>query len=197
MLVTPTQDTSPSYGALLFSDDFGDPALWMLGRNQTGSMAMGVNELTLAVSQARGYLYSLRSEPTLSDFYLEITASPSLCRGEDEYGILLRVSPSLEFYRFGMLCNGQARLDRYYSGVASSPQPPAPNAAVPPGAPSQSRLAVWVRGKELRFYANNTFLFSVRDPTLVSGALGVFARAAGDTMVTVNFSDLQVYEAGP
>ncbi|MEW5869291.1 MAG: hypothetical protein AB1894_08455 [Chloroflexota bacterium] len=195
--ITPTLDLSPRYGALLLADDFGETSEWSAGRSPAGSMTFGQGELTLAVSQGRGYLSSLRHGTSLGDFYLEINASPGICRAADEYGLLLRVASVQDFFRFALLCNGQARLDRILGGQASSPVPPKPNAAVPPGAPSTSRLAVWASGKEMRFYANGQYLFSVRDGTLLSGGLGVFARAAGDGAVTINFSDLAVYQIAP
>jgi hypothetical protein len=193
--VTPTLDTRPGYGALTFSDDFIKPELWTLGRTGAGSAALGVSELSLVVNQPRGYLFSLRQETALSDFYLEITASPSICRGADEYGLLLRLVSLQDFYRFGLNCRGEARLDRLIGGEASSPYPPELSGAVPPGAPSTSRLGVWALGKELRFYANGQYLFSVSDPVLRVGGLGVYARANGEDSVTVNFSDLDVYQA--
>jgi hypothetical protein len=197
MALTPTQDMSPHPGALIFSDDFSDPENWALGRTPDGNIALGVGELTLAVSRARGQLFSLRQDTDLEDFYAELTASPSICRGADEYGLMIRVSPSLEFFRFALTCDGRARLDRYYGGTASSPHPPDYFGVVPPGAPSRSRLAVWALGREMRFYANGEFLFSVRDASLRNGTLGLYARAAGEEMMTVNFSELAVYEALP
>ena len=192
--VTPTVYIEPVYGSLILADDFSDPTLWTLGRTSMGNLALGENELTLVVTQPEGYLFSLRKDTILRDFYLEITASPSICRGEDEYGLLLRVSPSLDLYRFSLSCNGQARVDRLLAGQASSPQPPTWSWAIPPGAPSTSRLAVWAAGKEMRFYANDTYLFTVQDPVLRSGGFGVFTRAAGEDSVTVNFSKLEIYE---
>jgi hypothetical protein len=195
-VVTPTLDLRPQAGGeLLLSDDFSDPSAWTLSQTRAASAALGVNELTLALHQPGGYLYSLRSEPLLGDFYLEITASPNLCKDEDEYGLLLRVSPSLDFYRFSLSCAGQARVDKYFNGTASSPQPPVYSGAVPPGAPSASRLAVLAQGRELQFFANDEYLFTVSDPSLVSGSLGVFVRSAGDNDLTVSFSDLVVREA--
>ena len=191
--LTPTLDTRPQYGTLILADDFSNPGPWTLSRTTTGSLAITMNELTVAVAQPGGYLFSLRQQPDFTDFYAEITASPSLCRGPDEYGMLLRYSPSKEFYRFSLSCDGQVRLDRFYKGVASSPQPWMLSGAVPPGAPSSSRIAVLAVGKEMRFYVNDQFVFSVNDPTIPAGNLGVFARSAGDTVVTVNFSDLKVY----
>lgn len=193
-VVTPTLDLRPQFGEMLFADDFTQAGAWTLGKSPTGSAALGKSELTLAISQPGGYLHSLNMETTLGDFYAEITASPSICRGEDEYGLLLRVSPSEDFYRFSVTCNGQARLDKFYNGRASSPQPLTMSGSIPPGAPSSSRLAVWAVGREMRFYANGEFLFTLNDPSLPSGGLGVFARSAEDTAVTVNFTDLQVYQ---
>lgn len=190
--VTPTQDMRPPMGDILLEDDFSQETGWTLAKTSISSIAIGVNELTLALHQPGGYLYSLRQDTYLDDFYLEITASPNLCRGLDEYGLLLRVSPSLEFYRFSLTCDGQARLDKFYNGAATSPQPLTPSGAIPPGAPSSSRLGVWAKGREMRFYANAEFLFSVSDPSLRGGSLGVFIRSNGDNDLTVNFSDLIV-----
>jgi hypothetical protein len=182
---------------LIFSDDFSRLDQWSIGKVPAGRIAQGKNELTLAVTQPKGYLYSLRQGTKLDDFYVELTASPSICRGADEYGLLVRVSPNIEFFRFALTCNGKARLDRFLNMQASSPQPARPNAAVPPGAPSSSRLAVWAVGNELRFFVNGVFLFAARDPGLLSGTIGVFVRAGSQEPVTVNFSDLKVYEGLP
>ena len=159
-------------------------------------MAVAINELTIAIAEEneRAYLFSVREQPAFSDFYLEITASPTLCRGKDEYGLLLRVSPDLAYYRLSLACDGSIRLDRLVEGHVSSPQPWVYSGAVPPGAPSTVRIGVWAYGKELRFFVNDYYQFTVRDPLLYSGGIGVFARSASDMAVTVNFSSLEVYE---
>lgn len=196
-VITPTLDVRPQIGEIVLHDDFTNPAPWQLGQTSTTSIALGEEEITLALNQPGGYLYTLRNEPLLRDFHAEITASPSLCRGEDEYGLLLRVSPSLDFYRFSLTCNGQTRLDKYFQGKASSPQPLMMSGAIPPGAPSQSRLAVWLNGKEMMFFANDEHLFTINDPSLTQGTLGLFVRSRGDNALTVSFSDLIIFESQP
>lgn len=196
-VVTPTLEVEVARGELLFSDDFSEPELWSLGRNSAGSAAISKNRLTLAVSEEEGYLYSLRQQPELTNFYAEITASANLCLGGDEYGLLVRATGSSEFYRFSVTCDGQVRLDRYTGGRASSPYEPSPGQGVPPGAPSTLRMGVLAAGKELQFFINDEHQFTVQDPAIESGHLGVFARAAGDTPVTINFTDLSVYRPAP
>jgi len=48
-------------------------------------------------------------------------------------------------------------------------------------------------GGELRIFVNDVYQFSARDPVFESGQVGIFARAAGDSPLTVNFSALSVY----
>ncbi|HEX9617035.1 MAG TPA: hypothetical protein VGA03_06430 [Anaerolineales bacterium] len=192
--VTPTPDYRPGLGEILLTDDFSSGEAWSLGRTSAGGAALGKNELTIALSEPGAYVASLREAPVLRDFYLEITASPSLCRSADEYGLLLRASSLRDFYRFSLSCDGQVRLDRLVNGTASSPQPWTLSGAFPPGAPSISRLAIWAKEKEMRFFVNEEYQFTVSDPMLPSGSIGVFARSAGDNAVTINFSELIIRE---
>lgn len=196
--ITPTPELRPGIGEIVLEDDFSTAAAWSLAKSEEGSVALSKNELTIAIPpiQSKVYIFSLRREPTLGDFYAEITASPSLCRGSDEYGLLLRVASTQDYYRFSLSCSGEARLDRVSKGQASSPQPWTISGAIPPGAPSVSRLAVWAVGNEMRFFVNDEYLFTVSDPLLPSGSLGIFARSTSNEAVTVNFSDLVVREVG-
>jgi len=184
----------PQLGEVLFEDDFTDPKAWQLGQTSTGSIAFGTNELTIAIGEMNATLTSLREVPTFSDFYLEITAAPSMCRELDEYGMLFRVTSASDFYRFSLSCNGQVRLDRLIGGDASSPQPWMMSGAVPPGAPSSSRIGIAANGSKMDFFVNGQYQFSIKDPQLTSGGLGVFARSTNKMAVTVNFSNLVVYQ---
>jgi hypothetical protein len=189
-------DVGARTGALLFEDTFDDASQWELARTDTHSAAINKNELTLAVSQPGGYVSSLRQDTDLDDYYAELTTSTSLCRGGDEYGLLLRVSDSGDFYRFSLTCNGYVRVDKYYNGRASSPLPLTQHGSVPPAAPSSTRLGVLAQGQDLEFFINGEWVYTLRDLSLPSGGLGVFIRSNGENAVTVNFSDLKVYGAG-
>jgi hypothetical protein len=193
-VITPTADMRPKTGKILLEDDFTDSTAWTLDLSDLGSVALGVYELTIAIGEANAYLYSLREAPIFTDFYLEVTAEPNLCRNLDEYGVLIRVSPKTDYYRFSLSCNGQVRLDRVIGGQASSPQPWMMSGSVPPGAPSSSRIGISAQGSQMDFFVNGQYQFTIHDPMLTSGGVGVFARSTNNMAVTVNFSDLIVYE---
>lgn len=190
--IKPTEDYKTDLGEIIFSDYFSSAEDWQLSKTGAGSVALGKNELTIAIHEPQAYLSSERDQPVLSDFYAEIKANPTLCRGQDEYGMLFRVASSSDFYRFSLSCDGQVRVDRVIGGAASSPQPWTFSGVVPPGAPSISQIGVWASNEEMRFFVNDAYQFSINDPMLASGRLGVFARSAGELAVTVNFSDLVV-----
>jgi hypothetical protein len=190
--ITPTLDYRPNLGAVILQDDFSNPGSWTLGHTSSGNIALGLNELTIAIAEPKAYDYSVRQEPVFNDFYLEITASPMLCQGEDQYGILIRMTSPGDFYRYSLSCDGQVRLDRVVQGAASSPQPWMSSGSVPPGAPITARLGIWAQGDQFRFFINDQFQFEIKDPLLRSGNIGLFARSMGETAVTVNFSELVV-----
>jgi hypothetical protein len=185
----------PIIGDILFEDDFSSKEGWSVAQTEAGSIAYGKDELTIAIGETNTYLISMREGPTFTNFYLEVTASPSLCRGLDEYGVLFRVSPSEAYYRYTLSCNGQVRLDRVSGGGLYASQPWMLSGAVPPGAPSSVRLGVSAIGNELRFFINNQYQFTVKDPVLPSGGLGLYARSTNQQAVTINFSNLVVYQA--
>jgi hypothetical protein len=193
-VVTPTEVLKPEIGDIIFSDDFSSGDRWGLGISESGSAALGINELTIAISNPGTYIFTIRDEPLLRNFYAEITASPTLCRNLDEYGLLFRWGSMGDFYRYSLSCDGQVRLDRLAGGTAASPKPWMMTGVIPPGAPKSTRMAVWVKENEMRFFVDNIHQFTLSDPMLLSGLIGVFARSAGDNAVTVNFSDLVVYE---
>lgn len=191
---TLTPDLRPNRGEELLRDDFSSGEDWSLTSSNTASVAIANNHITLALNQSKSFLLTTRQQPVLGDFYAEISASPNLCSGADEYGLLVRVSPGLEYFRFSLSCDGRARADRVYRGTVASIVPWTLNGAIPASAPSSSRLAVWAKGEELRFFINDLYLFSVRDTTFYTGTIGLFVRTAGETAVSVNFADLIVYQ---
>jgi hypothetical protein len=187
---TGTPEMNPGVGRAILEDDFSDEDVWDIATSDNGSATVNRNRLTLAV-QPGYYLASMRREFPLSDFYAEITSRPSLCRGEDNYGLVVRGVGS-SFYRFVLACNGQIRAERITGGTRLPLQEPVPSGDAP-GAPGEVRMGIWAVGPEMRLFLNGRYQFTVVDPSFPSGALGVFVRSTGETPVTVTISDLAVY----
>ena len=187
---TATPEMRPGLGDTTLSDSFTDDSLWDTAASDQGSSSVEENRLTLAV-QPKIYLISLRHDLSMDNFYAEITAQPNLCRGEDSYGLLIRAH-AVAYYRFSLTCNGMVSAERIRFNNIQQLHEPIASGDAPIGPPDEVRIGVWVVGTEMRLFLNGHYQFTVQDASYASGSLGVFARSAGDTPVTVNFSDLMI-----
>lgn len=186
----PTPEMRPGLGTTRLSDDFSDSSLWDIATSDQASAEINNNQITLAV-QSDVYMTSLRRELFMDDYYAEITARPSLCRGDDSYGLLVRANGGT-YYRFALACNGTVHADRLNNGKRLNLQKPLASGDVPPGAPGEVRIGVWAVGPQLRLFLNGRYQFSISDPSFRNGTLGVFVNSAGNTAAVISFSDLVV-----
>jgi len=192
-IIIPTPDQRPGIGPALLHDDFTDAAIWPTSRNENGSLAYGKSEFTIAIANPGSSLSSIRPQPLLENYYLEVTATASLCQQEDSYGLILRATADV-FYRWVITCSGMSRLERVKSGRYTIIQDWVPSGQIPIGFPAVLKLGVWAQGQEMRFFVGDVYQFSITDPTPVSGQVGLFARSQGTTAVTICFSDLTIYQ---
>lgn len=188
----PTQEFRPGLGEVILEDDFSDPSGWRSGTFDSGRITFGSADLTLAVSAPQGSLVSLRQGQIAADSYLEITADPALCKGDDAFGLLLRASGDREGYRLLATCMGKLRMERLRPSETALMQDWTASGELPKGGMLPVKLGVWAVGTEMRIFVNDVYQFSVRDPLYPAGQVGVFARSAGSNPLTVSFSDLSV-----
>ncbi len=190
----PTSDMRPGLGKVIYEDDFSDHSRWATAMTYNGSIAYGVNEITLAISKPQRTLQTQPQNLQLDNFYLEITANPSLCSENDVYGILFRVNSPYDYYRLLFSCAGKVRIERVQRGTTNPLQDWVYAGKIPPGAPLMVNLGLWVSGSSIRLFAEDFFLFEVEDNSFTSGGIGLYARSGGTTPLTVSFRSLSVYE---
>jgi hypothetical protein len=190
--IPPTPDLRPGLGDVIFTDSFHEQSNWETYRSEKGTILFGNDELTITISQPKASLSTFRKADKVKDFYLELTASPSLCRNGDSYGVLFRANSSLDYYRLIINCSGELRLESVRNGVFTVLQDWVTSSQVPPGSPLIIRVGVWAFGNEKNVFINDHYQFTVTDPVWEEGFIGLFARSAGDTALTVTFSDLSL-----
>jgi hypothetical protein len=188
----PTPEMRPGLGTTYLTDDFSDPSLWDTATSDQASAEIDSNRLNLSV-QSNVYMVSLRHELTADDYYVEITARPGLCRGDDAYGLLVRAN-AVAYYRFSLTCNGTVYAERISVGTRELLQIPLPSGDVPRGAPGEVRIGVWAVGAEMRLFLNGRYQFGISNPNYPSGTIGVFVNSAGETPAIVSFSRLSLQE---
>ncbi|MBE0687125.1 MAG: hypothetical protein IH585_14135 [Anaerolineaceae bacterium] len=187
----PTPEMRPGVGSLLVDDLLSSGSQWQTGRFSAGNITLVNDSLTIAIQQPKASLLSLEMKNMLRDFYLETKVNIGLCKSNDVYGLVVRAISEYNYYRFLVDCQGYARAERVRDGATTLMQGWTPT-GLPPGAPLDVSLGVWAVGSEMRLFANNAFIFSVKDPVFTEGTVGIFARADGDSPVTVSFSEMTV-----
>ena len=186
---TGTPDWRPGLGSEIRVDNFSDEESWDLAKSDEGIAAL-VDESLILSAGPEVYMLSLNRDLTVTDFHMEVTAVVNICRGADEYGLLVRATQRV-YYRFAVTCDGEVRAERIAGNERLVLQQPYHTSNVR-GAPSEVRMAVWAFKNELRFFLNDIYQFSVSDNNLPSGSIGFFVRSAGATPVTVAFKDLVI-----
>ena len=187
---TAPPDWRPGLGDAIKVDSFTDDAVWDIYKSDDGTASLFDGRLALSAAP-NVYLTSLNKKLVLTDFYVEVTASLNICRGADEYGILVRAIPTAA-YRFALTCDGQVHAERVAREERLVLESPFRSGDAPRGAPAEVRIGVWVLKGELRFFLNGHYQFSVTDSNLPSGSIGFFVHAAGATSTAVSFTDLVI-----
>jgi hypothetical protein len=152
---TATPEMRPGLSDVTTRDAFNEAALWDTAQSDRGSASVENGRLSLAAS-SQMYIFSLRRYLDVGSFYAEITARPSLCRGDDSYGVLVRAN-AVAYYRFSLTCNGMVSAERVRFNNRQVLQKPIPSGDAPIGSPGEARIGVWAVGTELRLFLNGRF----------------------------------------
>ncbi|MDX9991383.1 MAG: hypothetical protein RBS68_04975 [Anaerolineales bacterium] len=185
----------PGLGSLTYSDDFSSLAPWLRAKpagDGSNSVIIERNRATIAINNTPASISSLHKELFLTDFYAQVDVSINRCQATDAYGLLFRAAGDFDSYRYILNCRGETRLERMRAGVVSPLSDWVLSGDVPPGAPGEVTLAVWVSGTEMRFFLNDHYQFSVLDPLFPNGTLGIFASADSPFGMNVSFRNLEI-----
>ena len=189
-----TPDQRPLSNAILIEDDFSAPGRWTTTQTEYGSIAYGLDELTIALHQKRTSLYSFFLEPVPDHYYLEMLVTPSLCKGEDLYGVAFRVQSNSDFYRLVLRCDGQIRIDLIRGGSVVTIVEQPSSGQLRPGAMQEIPVALWLNETEVQIFIDGVYQFHVDQLLWRAGGIGVYARNANDSALTVNFSEFILRE---
>ncbi len=196
-VLEPTPDLRPAQAEVLWEDAFSQAKQWITGTFAAGNITVSNQALILAVQQPKGSLqtYALTND-VYGDFYLSVEADPSLCRGEDVYGVLFRLNSQWDYYRFLVRCDGFARVERIRDSQTVLMEDWV-FVGGNTGALAKVNLGVWAYGSEMRFFVNDFYLFTANDPVFVNGQVGFFARSTGEDALTVSYQDLTIRALNP
>ncbi len=181
---TSVTDVRSGAGELMFEARFAAGEGWVVGSDTGGGASLSGGSLVLAVSLPNASRFVMAPTPPQADFLLEAGLRASLCSAADEIGILFRVTPVGDHYRFTLDCQGEVRVTRVVGTGAVLLAGPTDAPSAIPGSPAENRLAVLGRGDTFSLLVNDEMVLEVRDPLLTSGQFGFFVRSASQGQTT-------------
>jgi hypothetical protein len=195
--LTPTPVFIGQIEDLEFEDDFSTKRAWILGEDSAGASSITNEQLIIAIRQAGLFRLVRSPAPELADFYASVEVQAQVCNSGDEYGLVFRLSPNDEHYRFGISCDGEARVYRFLRqdprAILFTPY----NSAIIAGPSAPNQIGVLARGNQFHFFVNEVEIFHTLDNSISIGSFGLFVRTGAGQQATILFDDFQLWSLTP
>lgn len=187
-------DPKLNLGEPTWKDTFDDGNNWPLYQDNHVQMQVKGGALQMTALNPGKWESWMLSWPEISNFYLELTATPENCSGKDHYGLLARAPDASHAYLFSITCDGQYSFRLWDGDQFKNLIDWAASPAILTGANQTNRLGLMAEGDKFTLYANGNLLTSVNDSTHESGAFGVSISSANTPDFKVNFSEIAYWD---
>jgi hypothetical protein len=195
--VNPTlnpDDPKAGLGEPDWTDNFDTGDNWPLYNDEHVNMQIKDGSLvmtSLVANRKDPWDSWMVTDKTLSDFYLELSATPGDCSGLDRYGMVIRANPeATKAYMFGFSCGGEYSLRLWDGEKLFMLQAWQISQFVNRGSNKPNRLGLLAHAKTFSLYANDKLLTTVEDETFKEGSFGLFSGAVNTDNFTVWFDQM-------
>ena len=198
--VPATPDPNLGVGAEVYTDQFDGTSGWYWTfSDDVVDFGAKDGELKVVTKQGNNtWRFVIRSDITMGDQLLRVTAKTATCPGNDEYGIMFRAkfddTQLIHSYIFKLNCAGAARLERLDDVDTTVLRDWETYSAIKPGAPAENTLMVWMVKDQFHFYVNDRRLFSLTDTSLDEGFYGFYVQSHSNGGGVLSFDDMSVKE---
>jgi hypothetical protein len=203
--VPPTPDPNEGVGEVVFKDNLDGTGNWYW-TFEDDAAAFGVSgeqkQLNATAKQSGTWRFVISNDSvSVGNQQLRVTAHTNVCADADEYALLFRGSVDAEFnysfYALKLRCDGAMRLERMQGNDVFALTEWATFSAVHAGPNAANALMVWAKGGEMRFYANDQYLFTAQDTTLAAGFYGFLLYDRTNGTMSVSWKGLEVKAVAP
>ena len=181
----------------LFRDEFvqGYTGNWVLENDEVGSTVVVPEQLLIELNSPNLIQYAMLTEPTFSDFTLEVEARLVNGSHTSTYGVLFRMQGPEEFYRFTITGDGMYLIERHDPNGARVrfADDWRDAVAINQGTGSTNILRVVADGPNIAVYVNDTLLEEVTDDSYSSGNIALDAGTFDGAGTQVSFDNLSIY----
>jgi hypothetical protein len=186
-------DPRTTLGTPTRADTFDTNQFWFPFTDSHTKIQIANGSLGLTAINPDGWTGWTLTSPSVTNFYLEVTAKPGACDGLDSYGPMLRAPDSSHGYLFGVSCDGQYRFEKVDGNNFSDLIKWTANPAILKGANQTNRLGVMAKADQFTLYVNGTQVDQITDNSYGSGVFGLFISSFKTADFTVQVDEVDYW----
>ena len=195
----PADDPRTTLGAPTYRTDFPDATNWYLYEDDTIKFDVVDHKFVMTAKNANGYDGWTRTAWKLTNYYLEMTATPDTCSGRDRYGLVVGIPvPAYNpnyllrftcdgFYSFGFF---DSSLDNKFHSLQDWTK----SNFISAGTGQTNRMGFKAEGTDLKLYANGHFLTELTVPAFGEGVFGLVVGSVNTPNFTVRVSEVAYWK---
>jgi len=193
-----TPDIRQTLGEPSFNDTLASTNNWFLLDTSNTKFTAGEDALNLTmINTGQNDEWGLANLPPLKDFYLEFQfRTQAQCSGLDRYGVIVRAPDPNQGYVYGFSCDGRYRLYKWDGKLYRAIQEWKSSSHIKAGPDQTNRLGIYLKGDNLKLYANGQLLSEYTDETFSEGRFGVFIGADETQNFSVFLDEVAYWKLG-
>lgn len=195
----PADDPRLTLGTPTYRTDFADATNLYLYEDDNLKFDIVNHQFVMLAKNANGYDGWSRTAWKLTDYYLEITATPDDCSGRDRYGVVVGI-PEPAYnpnYLLRFSCDGYYSFGFFNSTIDNKfhfLQDWTKSNFINAGPHQTNRMGFKAEGTHLSFYANGHFLSDLTEPDFAEGYIGLVVGSVTTANFTVRLSEIAIWK---
>ncbi len=174
-------------GSATWTDKMDNADNWYLLDTANTQFTEGDGKLVMnSINPATSEEWDLSDRPSMNDYYLQATfITGGACSGLDKYGLLARAPDPDKGYVFEFSCDGHYRLYSWDGQNYNALQEWRPSDSIVPGPNQTNVMGIYMKGTDIRLYANGHKIAEFTDNTYDHGQFGLVIGSANTHNLTV------------
>lgn len=174
-------------GAATWTDNLDNADNWYLLDTANTNFTEGDGKLVMtSINPGESEEWGLSDQPSMDDYYLQATfITGNTCSGLDKYGLLARAPDQDQGYVFEFSCDGHYRLYTWDGEHYNALQEWRSSGSILSGANQTNVMGIYLKGTDIRLYANGHKLAEFTDSTFDHGQFGLVVGAVNTHNLTV------------
>lgn len=182
-------------GPATWTDNMDNADHWYLLDTANTKFTEGDGRLVMtSIKPGGGEEWDISTRPSLDDYYMQATfITGDACSGLDRYGLLVRAPVPEKGYVFEFTCDGHYRL-YVWDGSYHAIQEWTSAAAIKTDPNQTNVMGIWLKGDDIRLYANSYKLAEFTDDTFDHGQFGLAIGSANTNNFTVYVDKVSLWD---